>query len=65
MFAVQRSARVSVSVKCLVLVKMYGNNHRTLFVRTIKNNDVRMNEFPLFSLPFSYDCFYFLVYFIY
>jgi hypothetical protein len=45
-------ARVSVSVKCLVLVKMYGNNPRKLFVRIIRNNDVRMNEFPLFSFPF-------------
>jgi len=41
-----------VSVKCLVLVKMYGNNPRKLFVRIIRNSDVRMNEFPLFSFPF-------------
>jgi hypothetical protein len=46
------SARVSVSVRCLVLVKMYGNNPRKLFARIIRNNDVRMNEFLLFSFPF-------------
>jgi hypothetical protein len=39
-------------VKCLVLVKMCGNNPRKLFARIIKNGDVRMNEFPLFSFPF-------------
>jgi hypothetical protein len=44
-------ARVSVSVRCLVLVKMYGNSPRKLFVKIIRNNDVRMNEFPLFSFP--------------
>jgi hypothetical protein len=44
-------ARVNVSVKCLVLVKMYGNNPRKLFIRIIRNNDVRMNEFPLFVFP--------------
>jgi len=31
---------------------MYGNNLRKLFVRIIRNSDVRMNEFPLFSFPF-------------
>lgn len=45
-------AKVSVSVKWLVLVKMYGNNPRKLFVRIIRNSDVRINEFPLFSFPF-------------
>ena len=45
-------AKVNVRVKCLVLVKMYGNNPRKLFVRIIRNSDVRMNEFPLFSFPF-------------
>lgn len=45
-------ASVSVRVRCLVLVKMYGNNPRKLFVRIIRNRDVRMNEFPLFSFPF-------------
>jgi hypothetical protein len=44
--------RVSVRVRCLVLVKMYGNNPKKLFVRIIRNRDVRMNEFPLFSFPF-------------
>jgi hypothetical protein len=45
-------AKVSVSVKCLVPVKMYGNNPRKLFVKIIRNKDVRINEFPLFSFPF-------------
>jgi hypothetical protein len=45
-------AKVSVSVRCLVLVKMYGNNPKKLFVRIIRNNDVYMNEFPLFLYPF-------------
>jgi hypothetical protein len=46
------NARVSVSVKCLVLVNMYGNNPRKFFARIIRNSDIRMNEFPLFSFPF-------------
>ena len=41
-------AKVNVSVRCLVLVKMYRNNPKKLFVRIIRNNDFRMNEFPLF-----------------
>jgi len=41
-----------VTVKCLVLVKMYGNNPKKLFVKIISNSDVRINEFPLFSFPF-------------
>ena len=41
-------AKVNVSVKCLVLVKIYGNTPRKLFVRIIRNNVVKMNEFPLF-----------------
>ena len=45
-------AKVNVSVKCLVLVKMHGNSPRKLFVRIIRNNDVKMNEFPFFSIPF-------------
>jgi len=45
-------ARVNVSVKCLVLVKMYGNRPRKLFIRIIRNSDVKINEFPLFSFPF-------------
>ena len=40
-------AKVSVGV-----VKTYGNNPKKLFVRIIRNNDVRMDEFPLFSFPF-------------
>jgi len=31
---------------------MYGNSPRKLFVWIIRNNDIRMNEFPLFSFPF-------------
>ena len=38
-------------VKCLVLVKMYGNNPRKLFVKIIRNSEGRVNEFPLFSFP--------------
>jgi len=45
-------ARVIVSVKCLVLVKMYGNSPRKLFIKIMRNSDVRMKEFPLFSFPF-------------
>lgn len=45
-------ARVRVRVRWLVLVKMYGNSPRKLFVRIIKNREARMNEFPLFSFPF-------------
>jgi hypothetical protein len=39
-------------MSCLVLVKMYGNSPKKLFVRIVRNRDVRMNEFPLFSFPF-------------
>jgi uncharacterized membrane protein YqjE len=46
------SANVNVSVKCLVLVKMYGNRPRKLFVRIIRNREVKMNEFPLLMLLF-------------
>jgi hypothetical protein len=45
-------ARVSVSVRCLFLVKIYGNNPTKLFVKIIRNSDVRIDEFPLFSFPF-------------
>jgi hypothetical protein len=45
-------ARVKVSVKCLVLVKVCGNSPRKLFVKIIRNSEVRINEFPLFSFPF-------------
>jgi hypothetical protein len=45
-------ARVNVSVRCLVLVKMCGSNPKKLFVKIIRNNDVRMNGFPLFLFPF-------------
>ena len=26
--------------------------HKKLFLKVMRNNDVRMNEFPLFSFPF-------------
>jgi hypothetical protein len=45
------SAKVSV-IKCFVLVKMYGNSPRKLFVRVMRNGEVKMNEFALFSFPF-------------
>jgi hypothetical protein len=45
-------AEVSVSVKWLVVAKIYGNSSRKLFVRIIRNNDVKMNGFPLFSFSF-------------
>jgi len=45
-------ARVSVRIRCLVLVKIYGNSPTKLFIKIIRNNDVRINEFPLFSFPF-------------
>lgn len=31
---------------------MYGNNPRKLFVRIIRNSDVRINVFPLLMFPF-------------
>ena len=46
------SARIRGSVRCLVLVKMYGNSPRTLFFRIMRHSEVRMNKFPLFSFPF-------------
>ena len=45
-------AKGSASVRCLVLVKMYGNNPMKLFVKIIRNREVRKNEFPFFSFPF-------------
>jgi hypothetical protein len=45
-------ASVRVRVKCPVLVKIYGTSPRKLFIRIIRNSEVRMNEFPLFSFPF-------------
>ena len=35
-------ARVNVSVRCFVLVKMYGNNPKILFVKIIRNNDLEI-----------------------
>jgi hypothetical protein len=31
---------------------MYGNNPRKLFITIIRNSEVKINEFPLFSFPF-------------
>jgi hypothetical protein len=39
-------------LKCLVLVKMYGNSPRKLFIRIIRSSKFKINEFPLFSFPF-------------
>jgi hypothetical protein len=36
-------ARVNVSVMCRVLVKMYGNSPKELFIGIISNRDVKMN----------------------
>jgi hypothetical protein len=41
------TAKVSVSVRCLVLVKMYVNNPGKLFIKIIRNNYITKNEFPL------------------
>ena len=41
-------ASVSVSVRCVVLVKTYGNNPRKLFTRLMTNSGVTMNEFKFF-----------------
>jgi hypothetical protein len=45
-------AKVSVSVRGLVLVKMCGNSPRKLFVKIMRNSEVRITEFPLVSFPF-------------
>jgi hypothetical protein len=45
-------ANVRVSVKCLVLVKMYGNSPRKIVVKIIRNSAVKINKFPSFSFPF-------------
>jgi hypothetical protein len=39
-------------VSCCGEDTVYGNNPRKLFVRIIRNSEVRINEFPLFSFPF-------------
>lgn len=51
------SAKVSVIVKCFVMLKMYGNSPRKLFVRVVRNGEVKMNEFALFSFPFLWIVF--------
>jgi hypothetical protein len=42
----------AVSVGCVVLVKMCGSNVRELFVKVIRNYDVRINGRLLSSFPF-------------
>jgi len=39
----------SVSIVCLVLVKIYGNNPRKLFVKIVRNSEIRINEFAFLS----------------
>ena len=51
------SSKVSVIIKCFVLVKMYGNSPRKLFVRVMRNGEVKMTEFALFSFPFLWIVF--------
>ena len=51
-------AKVSASV---VQVKICGSSPRKLFITIIRNNDVKIKEFPLFSFPFLRIFFYFLV----
>ena len=43
---------VSASFRCLVLVKMYGNSPTKLFISIIRDSEVRISEFPLFSFTF-------------
>jgi hypothetical protein len=45
-------AKFSVSVRRLVLVKMCETNRRKLFVKIIRNSEVRINVFPFFSFHF-------------
>jgi hypothetical protein len=40
------SAKVNVIVKCLVLVKMYGNSPRELLNRINENNEMKINILP-------------------
>jgi hypothetical protein len=44
--------KFSVSVRRLFLVNIYGNNPKKLFVRIIRNNDIKIDEFLLFSFAF-------------
>jgi hypothetical protein len=61
-------AIVNVNVRCLVLVKMYGNRPKVLFIRIIENNDVNISVLPLliFFVPrsvLSSSCIFFIVLF--
>jgi hypothetical protein len=42
------SATSVARVKCLVVVKMYGNSPRTLFIRIMRKSEVTMNALPSF-----------------
>ena len=44
-------ANVSAGVRCLVLMKMFGNPSK-FFITIIRNSDVRINECRLFLFPF-------------
>jgi len=44
-------AKVNLSVRCHVLVKMYGKNPRKLFVKIIKKSEVRIKEISVYSFP--------------
>ena len=46
-----RHAMCELDFRCLVLVHMYGNNPRKLFLKIVRNSEVRISEFPLFSFP--------------
>jgi len=46
------NAKISGRVRCLVLVKMYGNSSRTLFVRITRNSKIRMMNFLCFHFLF-------------
>ena len=43
-------AKVNTSLRCLVLVKIYGNSPRKLFVKIIRNSDDKINEFPFLKM---------------
>lgn len=61
-------AIVNVSVRCLVLVKIYGNKPSILFIRIIENNDVNIRVLPLLVFfvsrsVLSSSCIFFIVLF--
>jgi hypothetical protein len=48
------SAKVNVIVKCLVLVKMYGNIPRELLNRINENSEMKINVLPFSFLPIRF-----------